>query len=297
MTERNRSIAGRGPRDTLARGNPRGMTRRTEAWLVNGALFGAAIAAVFPLAWMIAVSLMAPGEASTSPPPLVPSAPTLASYRELFTRGDIGRNLINSLGIATAATVLSLAFNVTAGYAFAKLRFAGRTLIWKLLLGVMLIPAQVAMIPLFLMLKQLGLVNSYAGVLIPSLANVFGIFLVRQYALALPDEMLEAARIDGAGEPRIFWSIVLPVLRPVLVTLAIFAFLGAWNDFLWPLIILADDARQTLPVGLAALSREHAGDSELMMAGAVITIVPVLAVFLALQRYYLRGLLSGSVKG
>jgi multiple sugar transport system permease protein len=273
------------------------MSRRTEAWLVNGALFGAAIAAVFPLAWMIAVSLMAPGEASTSPPPLVPAAPTLASYRELFTRGDITRNLINSLGIATAATVLSLAFNVTAGYAFAKLRFAGRTLIWKLLLGVMLIPAQVAMIPLFLMLKQLGLVNSYAGVLIPSLASVFGIFLVRQYALALPDEMLEAARIDGASEPRIFWSIVLPVLRPVLVTLAIFAFLGAWNDFLWPLIILADDARQTLPVGLAALSREHAGDSELMMAGAVITIVPVLAVFLALQRYYLRGLLSGSVKG
>jgi multiple sugar transport system permease protein len=227
----------------------------------------------------------------------VPSAPTLASYRELFTRGDITRNLLNSLGIATAATVLSLAFNVTAGYAFAKLPFAGRTLIWKLLLGVMLIPAQVAMIPLFLMLKQLGLVNSYAGVLIPSLASVFGIFLVRQYALALPDEMLEAARIDGASEPRIFWSIVLPVLRPVLVTLAIFAFLGAWNDFLWPLIILADDARQTLPVGLAALSREHAGDSELMMAGAVITVVPVLAVFLALQRYYLRGLLSGSVKG
>lgn len=273
------------------------MIRRTEAWLVNGALLGAAIVAVFPLLWMISVSVMAPGEASASPPPLWPSAPTLASYRDLFTRGDIARNLVNSLGVATAATLLSLAFNVTAGYAFAKLRFAGRNLIWKLLLGVMLIPAQVAMIPLFLMLKQLGLVNSYAGVLIPSLANVFGIFLVRQYALALPDELLEAARIDGAGEPRIFWSIVLPVLRPVLVTLAIFAFLGAWNDFLWPLIILADGGKQTLPVALAALAREHAGDNELMMAGAVVTIVPVLAVFLALQRYYLHGLLSGSVKG
>jgi multiple sugar transport system permease protein len=273
------------------------MTRRTESWLVNGALAGAAIVAVFPLVWMVAVSVMAPGEASTSPPPVLPSAPTLANYRELFARGNIARNLVNSLGVATAATLLSLAFNVSAGYAFAKLRFAGRDLIWKLLLGVMLIPAQVAMIPLFLMLKQVGLINSYAGVVIPSIANVFGIFLVRQYALELPDELLEAARLDGASEPRIFWSVVLPVLRPILVTLAIFAFLGAWNDFLWPLIVLADDARQTLPVALAALSREHAGDSELMMAGAVVTIVPVLAVFLALQRYYLRGLLSGSVKG
>ncbi|HEX2690760.1 MAG TPA: carbohydrate ABC transporter permease [Kofleriaceae bacterium] len=297
MTERNESIAGRGPRDTLARGNPRGMTRRTEAWLIQGALIAAAIVTLFPLVWMISVSLMSPGEASASPPPLLPSAPTLANYRELFRRGDITRNLVNSLGVAIAATLLSLAFNVSAGYAFAKLKFAGRDLVWKLLLGVMLIPAQVAMIPLFLMLKQLGLINSYAGVLIPSIANVFGIFLVRQYALSLPDELIEAARIDGAGEPRIFWSIVLPVLRPVLVTLAIFAFLGAWNDFLWPLIILADHGRQTLPVALAALAREHAGDSELMMAGAVITIVPVLAVFLALQRYYLQGLLTGSVKG
>jgi multiple sugar transport system permease protein len=271
--------------------------RRIEPWLVNGALVAAALIAVFPLAWMVAVSVMAPGEASAMPPPLVPASPTLSAYRELFTRAAVARHLANSLGLAIAATLLSLAFNVTAGYAFAKLRFAGRDLLWKLLLGVMLVPAQVAMIPLFLMLKQVGLVNSYAGVLVPSLASVFGIFLVRQYARSIPDELLEAARIDGAGELRIFRSIVLPVLRPVLVTLAIFAFLGSWNDFLWPLIVLSDDARQTLPVALAALSREHAGDSELMMAGAVVTVLPVLAVFLALQRYYITGLVSGSVKG
>jgi multiple sugar transport system permease protein len=270
---------------------------RAEPWLINGALVVIALAAIFPLAWMIAVSVMAPGEASTSPPPLLPASPSLESYHELFTRGGIARNLINSVGLALAATILSLAFNVTAGYAFAKLHFAGRDLAWKLLLGVMLIPAQVAMIPLFLMLKQVGLVNSYAGVLIPGMANVFGIFLVRQYALSIPDELLEAARIDGAGEWRIFWSVVIPVLRPILVTLAIFAFLGSWNDFLWPLIVLADDSRQTLPVAIAALSREHAGDNELMMAGAVVTILPVLAVVLALQRYYIQGLLSGSVKG
>jgi multiple sugar transport system permease protein len=271
--------------------------RRLEPWLLNAALAAAALVAVFPLAWMVLVSTMAPGEASAFPPPLVPSTPSLAAYRELFARTAVGRHFANSLGLALAATGLSLAFNVTAGYAFAKLRFAGRAAIWKLLVGVMLVPAQIAMIPLFLMLKQVGLVNSYAGVLVPSLANVFGIFLVRQYALTIPDELLEAARIDGAGEIRIFRSIVLPVVRPVLVTLAIFAFLGSWNDFLWPLIVLSDDARQTLPVALAALSREHAGDSELMMAGAVLTILPVLAVFLALQRYYLSGLVSGSVKG
>ena len=273
------------------------VTRRAEPWLVNGALVVAAGVAVFPLAWMVAVSVMSPGEASSSPPPLIPASPTLASYRELFTRTAVGRHLANSLGLAIGATVLSLAFNVTAGYAFAKLRFAGRELIWKLLLGVMLVPAQIAMIPLFLMFKQVGLVNSYAGVLLPTAASVFGIFLVRQYTRSIPDELLEAARIDGAGEVRVFWSIVLPVLRPVLVTLAIFAFLGSWNDFLWPLIVLSDDARRTLPVALAALSREHAGDSELMMAGAVVTVLPVLGVFLALQRYYLSGLVSGSVKG
>jgi len=273
------------------------VNRRAEPWLVNGALVAIALVTLFPLLWMVAASLMAPGEASASPPPLVPSSPTLASYRELFTRANVARNLANSLGLALAATALSLTFNVAAGYAFAKLRFTGRDLAWKLLLGVMLVPAQVAMIPLFLLLKQVGLINSYAGVLAPSVANVFGIFLVRQYAQTIPDELLEAARIDGAGELRIFRSIVLPVLRPILVTLAMFAFLGAWNDFLWPLIVLTDDARQTLPVALAALSREHGGDNELMMAGAVITIVPVLAVFLALQRHYLHGLLTGSVKG
>jgi multiple sugar transport system permease protein len=271
--------------------------RRGEAWLVNGALLGASVVALFPLLWMVSVSLMAPGEASTSPPPLVPAQPTLASYRELFERADMGRSLANSLGLALGATLLSLAFNVTAGYAFAKLRFAGRELVWRLLLGLMLIPTQVAMIPLFLMLKQVGLVNSYIGVLIPSAANVFGIFLVRQYARGIPDELLEAARVDGASELRIFRSIVLPALRPILVTLAIFAFLGSWNDFLWPLIVLTDDAKQTLPVALASLVREHASDTELMMAGAVVTIVPVLAVFLALQRHYISGLLAGSVKG
>ena len=270
---------------------------RRERWLIHGALIVASALTLFPLVWMVSVSFMAPGEASSSPPPLVPAEPTLSAYRELFGRGAIARNLVNSLGLAFATTALSVMVNVAAGYAFAKLRFAGRELVWRLLLGVMLIPGQVAMIPLFLMLKQVGLVNSYVAVVLPSLGNVFGIFLVRQFALSVPDELLEAARIDGASELRIFWSIVLPLLRPILITLAVFAFLSSWNDFLWPLIVLTEDAKQTLPVALAGLAREHAGDSELMMAGSVVTVIPVLIVFLALQRYYLEGLLAGSVKG
>ncbi len=184
-----------------------------------------------------------------------------------------------------------------AGYAFAKLRFAGRDRVFQILLGALVIPAQVTMMPLFLMLKQMGLVNSYAGAIVPLMASVFGIFLVRQYARSIPDELLEAARIDGAGEVRIFFQIVLPVLKPILVTLAIFVFLGAWNDFMWPLIVLSDSSRYTLPVAVASLSREHVQDNELMMAGSVVTVVPVLVLFLALQRYYLQGLMVGSVKG
>jgi len=164
------------------------------------------------------------------------------------------------------------------------------------LLSALVIPAQVTMLPLFLIMKQLHLVNSYGGVVVPALATVFGIFLVRQYARSIPDELIEAARIDGAGELRIFFQIVLPMLKPVLVTLAIFTFLGAWNDFMWPLIVLTDTSHYTLPVALASLSREHIQDVEMMMAGAVITVLPVLTLFLVLQRYYIQGLLLGSVK-
>jgi multiple sugar transport system permease protein len=153
------------------------------------------------------------------------------------------------------------------------------------------------MLPLFLLLKYIGLINSYAGVIAPGMATVFGIFLVRQYARGIPDELLEAARIDGAGEWRIFSQIVLPLLKPIMVTLAIFTFLAAWNDFMWPLIVLTGQEHYTLPLGLASLAREHAQDSELMMAGSVITVLPVLLLFLAMQRHYLQGLLMGSVKG
>jgi multiple sugar transport system permease protein len=253
--------------------------------------------ALFPLAWMLSVSFMSPGEASRFPPPLLPEAPGLSAYRALFATTGIARYFLNSLLVATSGTILSLGFNAAAGYAFAKLRFRGRDRIFQLLLAALVIPGQVTMLPLFLMLKEMGLINSFAGVLVPVVTSIFGIFLVRQYALSIPDELLEAARVDGAGEGRIFVQIVVPVLTPILITLALFTFLAIWNDFMWPLIVLTDQEKYTLPVALAALSREHVQDNEMMMAGSVLTVLPVLMLFLVLQRYYLQGLLAGSVKG
>lgn len=271
------------------------------AWLaraiVNGLLIALAVLSLAPLLWMLAVSLMQPGEAAAFPPPLWPADPTLHNYRELFSRMGMGRYLLNSFLVSTLVTVIAVLLNTLAGYAFAKLAFAGRETVFRLLLAALVIPAQVSMMPLFLMLKQMGLINTYAGAVVPGMAGIFGIFLVRQYARSIPDELLEAPRIDGAGELRIFFQIVLPALRPILVTLAIFSFLGAWNDFMWPLIVLSDEHLQTLPVALASLSREHVQDNEMMMAGSVVTVVPVLLLFLVLQRYYLQGLLVGSVKG
>lgn len=274
-----------------------GVRTLSASLLVNALLIAFAVFSLAPLLWMLSVSFMPAGEASALPPPLLPSAPTLDNYRLLFSRMGIGRYALNSVWIALLVTALSLVFNTLAGYAFAKLAFRGRERLFQTLLGALVIPAQVAMMPLFLLLKEMGLVNSLGGVVVPAMASVFGIFLVRQYTRGIPDELIEAARIDGAGEFRIFWQIVLPLLKPVLVTLATFTFLGSWNDFMWPLIVLSDSGLHTLPVALSNLAREHVQDSELMMAGSVLTVLPVLLLFLALQRYYLQGLLLGSVKG
>ena len=273
------------------------MKRGFATIVINGALAVLTVASLFPLVWMVSVSFMPTGAASTLPPPLFPSAPTLVHYQELLLRAGMLRSLANSLFLATAVTLCSLAFNTIAGYAFAKLEFAGRERVFQTLVSSLLIPGQIAMMPLFLLLKYMGLVNTYGGIIVPALASVFGIYLVRQYARTIPDEIIEAARIDGIGELRIFITVILPLLRPVLASLAIFTFLGSWNDFMWPLVVLADDKLQTLPVALASLSREHVQDNELMMAGSVVTVLPVLLLFLALQRHYIQGLVAGSVKG
>jgi multiple sugar transport system permease protein len=270
---------------------------RTASWLLHAALVLGALVALLPMVWMVSASLMPTGDASTYPPRFFPRTVTLSHYADLFTRLSLGRYFVNSALISTAVTAVSLAINSMAGYAFAKLRFRGREKAFRLLLTGLVIPVQVSMLPLFLLMKQLGLVNTYWGVIIPSLASIFGIFLIRQYAVSVPDELLDAARIDGASELRIYTSIVIPVIRPILATLAIWTFLTTWNDFMWPLVVLSDQSKYTLPVALASLVGEHVQDTELMMAGSVLTVFPVLIVFLLLQRYYVQGVMAGSVKG
>lgn len=256
-----------------------------------------AVLTLIPFLWMISASFMEDGHAAIYPPRLLPDKVTLIQYENLLARLNIGRNFFNSLALSLVVTLISLFFNSMAGYAFAKYRFRGKNQLFKLLLSSMIIPAQVTMLPLFLMLKSLGLINTYFAIIIPGLANIFGIFLIRQYAFSIPDSLIEAARMDGAGDFQIYRIVILPLCMPILVTLAIFTFMGTWNDFLWPLIALTDNSLYTLPVALANLMGEHTKDPELMMAGSVITIIPVIIVFLVLQKYYVRGIMMGSVKG
>jgi len=251
---------------------------------------------IAPFIWMISASFMADGQASVYPPRFFPVKIIYDQYNLLFTRLNVAVNFVNSLVLSMLITLISLFFNSMAGYAFAKYRFAGRDKLFKLLLSSMIIPAQVTMLPLFLMLKSMGLINTYMAIVIPGLANIFGIFLIRQYAMSIPDSLIEAARIDGATDFQIYYKVILPLSKPILVTLAIFTFMGVWNDFLWPLIALTDNSMYTLPVALANLMGEHTKDPELMMAGSVITIIPVIIVFLALQSYYIKGIMMGSIK-
>ncbi len=272
------------------------MKRQIGKILLYAGMIVVAGMALAPLFWMVSASFMPTGQASTFPPPFLPRQVTLEHYLSLFTRLNLARYLFNSAFLAITVTLISLVINSMAGYAFAKYRFRGRDAIFKLLIASLIIPAQVTMLPLFLMLNKMGVLNSYLGVIIPGMASIFGIFLIRQFALSIPDSLIEAARIDGATDFRIYWSLILPLCKPVLITLAVFTFMGTWNDFLWPLIVMTDDSMYTLPVALANLSLEHVQDTELMMAGSVITIAPVLIVFAAVQKYYISGIMAGGIK-
>jgi multiple sugar transport system permease protein len=270
---------------------------RLQQTLLHIVLLGGAVVTLLPIVWMFSASLMPTGQATTYPPRFFPSHVTFEHYAVLFTRLSLGRYFLNSSVIAGAATICSLLFNSMAGYALAKLTFPGRGSVYRLLLAGLVVPAQVTMLPLFLLLRAMGLVNTYVGAIVPAMATIFGIFLIRQYALSIPDDLLDAARLDGASEFRVYWSVALPAMRPVLATLAIFTFLSTWNDFLWPLFVLSNDSRYTLPVALANLAGEHVEDTELMMAGSVLTVLPVVVLFLLLQRHYIEGIMAGSAKG
>jgi multiple sugar transport system permease protein len=271
------------------------LSQRLKQALVYVALGAIAVATLMPFFWMISTSLKG-GNIFTYPPEFWPSQPTLMWYTKLFREVDFPGYFLNSLIVALSSTGLNLLLNSLAGYAFAKHRFRGRETTFALLMTTLMVPGQVMMIPVFLLLKNIGLLNSYAGLILPAVANFFGIFLMRQYISTIPNDLIESARIDGCSEFRIYWSVILPLCKPVLATLAIFSFMASWNDFLWPLIVMIREDRYTLPVALASLNGQHPTEFGLLMAASVIVMAPVVLVFMAAQKFVIRGIATTGIK-
>jgi ABC-type glycerol-3-phosphate transport system permease component len=284
---------------TRRRRRPRHPGRRALLYL---ALVAAALIMVGPLYWMFSTSFKPPGDVFASPPKWIPSPWTLQNYRDVFTLLPFDRYFVNSVVVTSAIVGLNVVLGTAAAYAFAKLRFPGRNLLFFALLITLMVPFQVNLIPLYRIMVGLHRitpllgVDTYFGLIAPSAIQVFGIFLMRQYLQSIPDEVLESARVDGASEFRILWSIVFPLARPGMATLAIFTFLAAWNDFLWPLIVTSSDHMRTLPVGLALLARRNTVNWGNTMAGTVISAGPMILVFIFLQRRFIEGLTAGAVK-
>ncbi len=254
------------------------------------------VTTIMPFAWMFVTSLrVAPNTMLVPPPP--PGTFTLLNFITIFENADFLRSLFNSIVITFSLTFLSILINAMAAYSFAKLNFPGREKLFALLLLTMMVPGKVTMMPVFIILKSLDLLNSYIGLIFLGSASVYAIFMLRQFMYDIPDELLESARIDGCGEPRLFFYIVLPLCKPVIATLAIINFIGAWNELLWPLIIMIDEKMYTLPVALANLNGRYGSDQGIMMAGAVIVVVPIILIFLFVQKYYIRGITAGALKG
>jgi ABC-type glycerol-3-phosphate transport system permease component len=260
-----------------------------------------AVMTIAPFAWMVLTSLKTQQEAFRFPPTLLPDSPSFETYRQLFTLVPFGRYFLNTL-LVTAATVLGQLFVCSlAAYAFARLRFFGRDAIFIFYLATMMVPFQVTLIPLYLIIFQLGWVNTYWGLIAPGLSSAYGIFLMRQSFLTLPEELSDAARIDGASEWGIYARIFLPLSGPILATLGVFAFLGTWTDLLWPLLIVRSERMRTLELGLAYFHSSIPAFVQpnwpLMMAAAVVVMLPVIVVYLFTQRYFTEGIALSGVKG
>jgi putative chitobiose transport system permease protein len=257
-----------------------------------------ALLLLLPLLWLVTTSLKGPGEnIFTSPPALLPAQPSLEAYGRLFRDHPMASYLLNSTVVSAVSVLASLLFCSLAAYPLARLRFAGRGLVLALVVATILIPFQVVMIPLYLLMVQLGLRNSLWALILPQAATAFGIFLLRQSFLAVPVELEEAARSDGCTPWGEWWNVMIPAARADLITLAMFVFIGTWGDFLWPLIILDDPRLFTLPLGLQQLASSFSLDWRLQAAGAIVSIVPVLALFVLLQRFILPSATADAVKG
>ncbi|MER7504128.1 carbohydrate ABC transporter permease [Nonomuraea pusilla] len=257
------------------------------------------VPALFPLYWMVISSLKGPQELQTIPPTWWPRSPSLSAFTEVFDAVPFGAAFVNSLLLAGLATASVLVTSVLAGYVFAKCRFRGREALFWGVVATMFLPPVVTLVPLYWMVSSLGLADTYLGVLLPWLANPFGVFLMRQFVADVPDELLDAARIDGAGELRIVWRVVTPLLKPAVVSLAIFSFVFYWNSFIWPLSILQDDAKFPVVLALSQLLNYSTSVQyqNVVMAGALIASLPTIAVFLVAQRVFVASLSRTGVKG
>jgi len=264
--------------------------------VIFGGLLGlGALITSFPFIWMVTTSLKPLSESRAYPPTIVPTTISFDSYVRLFTELDFARYLLNTV-IVVAIGFAGMLLVAMAGYGFAKFRFPGRNAMFLLVLATMMIPVQVTMIPTYLILNSVGLTNTLLGVALPTLVGGFGLFLTRQFMTTIPDEMLEAARLDGAGEWRILRSIVLPMSRPILAVLGVLTFITGWNSFLWPLVIATDSDNYTLSVGLSLLNKQLTVSPPLQMAGASLMVIPILVVFVILQRHIVQGFALSGLK-
>jgi ABC-type glycerol-3-phosphate transport system permease component len=270
---------------------------RPSLILIYAVLILAAIAFVLPFYWMVVSALRPTADFYKIPMPLLPDPPSLENFRALFDRSMFGRGILNTVFLAVVSVILQVWFCALAGYTFAKLRFAGRERLFVSVLATMMIPLGVGMIPNFIIMARIHWVDTFLPLIVPGIANAFGVFWMRQYCLSLPDELLDAARVDGTGEFGIFWRIVLPIIRPALASLAIFVFLSTWNDFLQPLVFLRSQENFTVQLWLSFVSRVgNVGQPAIVMAGSVLASIPIVIMFVALQRHFIAGLTAGSTK-
>lgn len=271
------------------------MTRVISKILWQTALLAGAVIFSIPAIYMISASLMSGQELFSTEARLFPSSIQWSNYAEVFLTFNFGRYLMNSIIVTGSVVLLNLIFTPMIGYSLAKFDYPGKNLLFIFILATVMVPFTAILIPLFLIVRSLGWVNTYPGLIIPFSMTAFGVFLMRQFMLAVPDDYIDAGRIDGASELRIFFQIVMPLVQPALVTLAIVVFVANWDEFLWMLVITTGDALRTLPIGLAKFVEQYTTRYELMMAGAVVAAAPVVVVFLALQRRFLEGMagLSG----
>ncbi|GAA1996959.1 carbohydrate ABC transporter permease [Microbacterium pumilum] len=272
------------------------LPRARPGTIIIGALLGiGALITAFPFLWMVFASVKPRSESVAYPPQLLPKQPTLEYYVELFVKLDFGRYLVNTLLIVVIC-MFGLLLMAAAGYGFAKFNFRGRDALFFLVLVTMMIPGQVTMIPTYLILNGMKLTNTLVGIALPMLVSGFSVFLFRQFMLTIPTEVLEAARIDGAGEWRIFFGIVLPMSGPILAVQVVLTFIAGWNSFLWPLIIANDQKLYTLSVGLSLLNQQIATNPSLQMAASTLMVVPILIVFVVFQRYVVQGFALSGLK-